>query len=73
MNRNPTTRPSSKLSFEEKVAQIQQSAGNMGDLSPVMPHSWIGYKGKVKPLDTRFFPREVACAAPQDPSATPTA
>jgi len=72
MNRNLTIRPIFKLSFEEQVAQIQRSAGNMGDFSPVMPCSWIGYKGKIKPLDTRFF-WEVARVAPEAPPSTPTA
>jgi hypothetical protein len=73
LDRNLSIRPISKLSFEEKVAQIQRSAGNMGDLSPVMPRSWIGHKGKIKPLDTRFFPREKETAENEIPSASPRA
>jgi len=53
LDRNLTIRPLSKLSFEEAAAQIQRSAGNMGELSPVMPRSWIGREPQKEPLILR--------------------
>jgi len=72
MNRNLTIRPTSKLSFEEVVEQFQKSAGNMGELSPVMPRSWVGRELQKEPLILRFLEEEDS-SAPEAPPATPTA
>ena len=76
LDRNLTHRPYSKLSLEEMAAQIQRSAGNMGELSPAFPKAWIGQKAKAEPLILRFLTKEDLVykkTSPQDPSATPTA
>ncbi len=73
MNRNLTIRPSLNPSCEEMLSQIQQSAGNMGELSPAFPKAWIGQKAKAEFVTLRFLPKEEPGAAPEDPSATPTA
>ena len=73
MNRNLTIRPISKLSFEERLAQIQRSAGNMGDLSPAFPKAWIGQKAKAEPVTIRFLPKGETGFAPEAPPSTPTA
>jgi hypothetical protein len=58
LDRNLTIRPLSKLSLEERVAQLQRSAGNMGELSPAFPKSWIGRKAKADPLTLQFLKKE---------------
>jgi hypothetical protein len=73
LDRNLTIRPLSKLSFEERLAQIQRSAGNMGELSPAFPKLWIGQKAKAEPLILRFLPKEKKTAENEIPSAYPRA
>jgi hypothetical protein len=53
--------------------QIQKSAGNMGDLSPVMPRSWIGRELQKEPLILRYLPREKETAENEIPPADPAA
>ncbi len=58
LDRNLTHRPSLNPSCKEMLSQIQQSAGNMGELSPAFPQSWIGQKAKAEPLILRFLKEE---------------
>jgi hypothetical protein len=73
LDRNLTIRPLSKLSFEQKLAQIQRSAGNMGELSPAFPKAWIGQKAKAEPLILRYLPREKETPENEIPPADPAA
>jgi hypothetical protein len=73
LDRNMHQRPYLKAPFEEMAEQIQKSAGNMGDLSPVMPRSWIGREPRKEPLILRYLPREKETAEKEIPPANPRA
>lgn len=59
MNKPETQPTSSHPSFEEALAQVRASRGNMGDQSPVMPDSWKDQEArpvsleKLRPLLSR--------------------